>query len=105
MSRDEVANGLKYLMLLSSQADMQVSPRTLWAVQDMLERNNYTAHALYQQITPTCAELIHRCLWKGEETKCEAIFEQIPTPMGYCCTFNYYALKNHKFSGYGNTYA
>lgn len=104
MSRDELAKGLKYLMLLSSQADIHVPLRTLWDVQDLLERNNYTAHDLYRQIAPTCTELIHRCLWKGDETKCEAIFEQISTPMGYCCTFNYYALKNHTFSGYENIY-
>lgn len=99
MSVDELASNLRYLILLAQELDTDVSYRRLLTIQDILERNNYTAEQMLQLITPSCGDMLKRCMWKGDETRCEAIFEQIATSVGYCCSFNYYGIKNHRFSG------
>lgn len=52
------------------------------------------------ELAPNCKEMLQGCQWKGEEKRCESIFEEILSTEGYCCSFNYYALKNHTFRRY-----
>lgn len=73
--------------------------RNYTRLQDILDSNEYTIEEVMKQVAPSCSELLQRCKWKGEEKRCETIFETIKTTEGYCCAFNYYALKNHTFGG------
>lgn len=89
----------RYLVhLLPGSLDI-IPQWNLTRFQDLLDRNNITAEKLFQRVTPHCTEMLQRCKWKGEEKRCEVIFEQIKSPFGFCCSFNYFSLQHHTFSG------
>ena len=47
--------------------------------------------------------MVKRCLWKGLEISCSAIFDTRPTDRGMCCTFNMEKVENvFKRSRYRN---
>lgn len=71
-------------------------------VRDALEIHNLSVEDILQQLAPSCDDMLLKCKWKGEEKRCKTIFEQVKTPLGYCCAFNYFAMKNHSFSGWEN---
>ncbi|KAG5896889.1 hypothetical protein JTB14_033527 [Gonioctena quinquepunctata] len=68
-------------------------------LQDILDEKKLPLETVLRQLAPSCDDILVRCLWKGEEKRCESIFEQIKTSEGFCCSFNYFALKNHTFTG------
>ena len=44
-----------------------------------------------ENVTSTLANekaLIKKCLWKGLDVNCSAIFKTFPSDRGMCCTFN-----------------
>ncbi|XP_031343114.1 pickpocket protein 28-like [Photinus pyralis] len=49
---------------------------------------------LLRYLAPTCKEQLERCVWKGERVACENLFQQVKTPNGFCCAFNYLAYKS-----------
>ncbi|XP_074029493.1 sodium channel protein Nach [Leptinotarsa decemlineata] len=67
-------------------------------LQDILDEHKMSIETVMQKLTPSCDEILVRCLWKGEEKRCDSIFEQIKTTEGFCCSFNYFAF-NHTFGG------
>nr|CAI5863432.1 unnamed protein product [Callosobruchus analis] len=98
-SVENLAWDLRLLAQLLKQTDVNVPEKNFNRLQDILDANNLSVNAVFKQLTPRCENILTRCLWKGEEKRCESIFEQIKTSEGYCCAFNYYALKNHTFGG------
>ena len=38
--------------------------------------------------------MVKRCLWKGKDISCSAIFDTRPTDRGMCCTFNMEKVEN-----------
>lgn len=62
---------------------------------EMLTSSSLTMEDALMNVAPTCEEMLLKCKWKGEEHRCKTIFEQVKTSMGFCCAFNYFAIKNH----------
>ncbi|RZC22689.1 sodium channel protein Nach, partial [Asbolus verrucosus] len=99
ISADELASEMRLLFQVIFNNNEEIPLRNYTRLQDILEQNEYTVEEIMQKLAPGCDTLLQRCKWKGEEKRCESIFEQIKTTEGFCCSFNYYALKNHNFSG------
>ncbi|CAH1985752.1 unnamed protein product [Acanthoscelides obtectus] len=96
---EKLAWDLRLLVQLLKQTHLEAPESTYNQLQDILDANNITVDKALGQLAPRCESILTRCLWKGEEKRCESIFEQIKTSEGYCCAFNYYALRNHTFGG------
>lgn len=75
-----------------------ISHTNFMTVQNLLEERGMAIPNVLESITPNCEEMIEKCLWKNEEVKCENIFEQISCSLGYCCAFNYFAIRKHTFA-------
>lgn len=52
--------------------------------------NNLTVQNLVYEFTPRCAKMIEKCMWKGTQIRCDAIFQRIMTLKGGCCAFNFF---------------
>ncbi|KAF5283919.1 hypothetical protein FQR65_LT13680 [Abscondita terminalis] len=37
--------------------------------------------------------MMERCTWKGQHVPCDMLFKSVATPYGFCCSFNYFGLK------------
>ncbi|XP_076229162.1 pickpocket protein 28 isoform X2 [Nomia melanderi] len=60
-------------------------------------------------VSQSCAEMLHRCEWRGNMTDCEKIFNPTMTDEGLCCNFNsvhkkYLFYKPEDLSLLNNTY-
>lgn len=67
-------------------------------LQRILETNNLTVLQLMTKIAPRCDEMLQRCMWKGTQTRCEAIFQRVNTTEGVCCSFNNHAMAISNFA-------
>ncbi|KAJ3653948.1 hypothetical protein Zmor_013169 [Zophobas morio] len=99
ISAEDLALDLRLLFQLIFNNNENIPLRNYTRLQDILDMNDLSIEKVMDKIAPKCSDLLQRCKWKGEEKRCESIFETIKTTEGYCCTFNYYALKNHTFGG------
>jgi hypothetical protein len=98
-STETLAGQLKLLFQLIFDNRDNIPERNYSRLQDILDYNDYTIEEVMSKLAPRCDHLLQRCKWKGEEKRCESLFETIKTTEGFCCAFNYYALKNHTFGG------
>lgn len=48
------------------------------------------------QVAHPCQRMLKKCIWMSEEKSCETLFKTIKTTLGYCCAFNYYAIKTYQ---------
>lgn len=64
---------------------------------NILRTNQMSVEELMSLLVPKCVDLIERCSWKSTLTRCEALFQQINTTEGVCCSFNYYGLATNNF--------
>ncbi|KYB27274.1 sodium channel protein Nach [Tribolium castaneum] len=99
ITTEELANDLRIVFQLIYNNNKNIPQRNYSRLQDILDYNEYPIEDVMKYLAPKCSELLQRCKWKGEEKRCESLFEPIKTTEGYCCAFNYYALKNHTFGG------
>ncbi|KAE8737086.1 hypothetical protein FOCC_FOCC017456, partial [Frankliniella occidentalis] len=59
-------------------------------LQNILDKNSLSIDEVMRQVTPSCDDLLIRCIWKRRQClHCSDIFRQVPTAYGYCCSFNY----------------
>lgn len=63
----------------------------------ILKLNNVTLSGLKDAISPTCANMFERCMWKGTQTRCDTLFQRVDTTYGDCCSFNYYGLEKNNY--------
>lgn len=63
----------------------------------ILEVNSLDVMTVMTMITPTCADMLERCMWKGTQSRCDSLFQPINTTQGMCCSFNYYGLEKSNF--------
>lgn len=56
---------------------------------------NYTTGSLMKMLAQPCDSLLKKCLWLGKLTNCNDIFRQTTSGFGFCCSFNYKALKSY----------
>ncbi|CAG9839194.1 unnamed protein product [Diabrotica balteata] len=55
-----------------------------------LEKLNYKdLRKLMGWLTPSCKEILFKCLWANKAVNCTEYFKAMVTFQGYCCLFNY----------------
>ncbi|KAJ8943851.1 hypothetical protein NQ314_009621 [Rhamnusium bicolor] len=97
-SLEELAWDLRLLFQLIKNNDPDIPQENYTRLHQILTDNNISVDTALQNLSPNCEDAFQRCKWKGEEKRCESIFEPIKSSEGFCCTFNYFALKNLTFS-------
>lgn len=65
--------------------------------EEILKLNNMTLSELGEHLAPNCLEMVSKCIWKGTNTRCDSLFQRIPTIEGICCSFNYFGLAKNNF--------
>lgn len=63
------------------------------AVEYILLRLGYTIENIMLELIQPCEEMLQNCSWLGEVIPCKDLFRMIKTVDGFCCSFNYKALK------------
>ncbi|XP_018579716.1 sodium channel protein Nach-like [Anoplophora glabripennis] len=96
---EELAWNIRVLFQLINNDNPDIPAENYTILSRLLKDSHVDVDEALRVLAPTCKEMLLRCQWKGEERRCESIFEQIRTSEGFCCSFNYFALKNHSFTG------
>lgn len=96
---ERLAWDIRVLVQLIHNDNPDIPSENYTMLNQLLKDNHIGVDDVLRMLSPTCKDMLLRCQWKGEETRCESIFEQIRTSDGFCCSFNYFALKNHSFVG------
>ncbi|KAJ8960853.1 hypothetical protein NQ318_020151 [Aromia moschata] len=94
----EMAWDLRLLFQLVKYTDPDVPQENYTWIRNIVEENGLSIGDLLDELSPSCEELLTNCRWKGEPKRCEHLFERVLTTEGFCCSFNYYALRNHTFN-------
>ncbi|KAJ1523170.1 hypothetical protein ONE63_001061 [Megalurothrips usitatus] len=59
-------------------------------LQDILDNNGLSIDQVMWAVSPSCDELLVRCVWKRREClRCSELFRKVRTAYGFCCSFNY----------------
>lgn len=95
---ETLANDMRILSHIVSSFNAKVFTSNYKKIQNLLEESGFEIPKLLDDLSPTCDEMIQKCMWKGEGIRCQDVFERITTTMGYCCAFNYFAIGKHNFS-------
>lgn len=98
VSKEQLHTDFRWFIQLIYPEHPNAPMSTLLRLQEILDYNNFTVDQTLRRISPRCD--MFGCKWKGEEKRCDALFERIRTPDGYCCSFNNFATKNHVFKGF-----
>lgn len=85
-------------------SDPSIPKEEFTNLQMILNNNNISIDYLLEYLNPNCEEMLEKCWWKGQPRLCSDLFELIKTPHGLCCSFNYYAIKNHSIGGFVNIF-
>lgn len=97
MTADELAK--LFILMYSFENSAQEHPdATYMKLHTVLESNNIKVSELVEELTPSCLEVLERCIWKGTQTRCDSLFQRINTAKGPCCSFNYYGLKTNRYA-------
>ncbi|KAH1024366.1 hypothetical protein HUJ05_003858 [Dendroctonus ponderosae] len=101
-SVEKLAHNLKLLARLTDNK-YRVLPRKEYNfLTAVLKENQIDEHEVFEQIAPSCTRLLKKCIWKQKLVNCSSIFQTTKTPIGFCCSFSYYALKILKPSKKGH---
>ncbi|XP_034240292.1 sodium channel protein Nach-like, partial [Thrips palmi] len=96
VTEDEVLSDLGLLVELIAPRATNTTPFT--RLQNILDKNSLSVDQVLRRVTPTCDELMVRCLWKRRQClHCSDIFRMVPTAYGYCCSFNYMDRDIHNY--------
>lgn len=98
MTSTKLVSSLRLLYHLTDATFPEISHKEFQNLQEILDNNNVAIEKLLQYLAPNCKEMLERCTWKGQQTPCESLFEQIKTSSGFCCSFNYFAMKSNSFN-------
>lgn len=60
----------------------------------ILEEMGYTTNKLMLELMQPCANMIKSCAWLGKIVQCDTLFRVAKSSEGFCCSFNYKALKD-----------
>lgn len=61
----------------------------------ILTELNYTTETLMFELMQPCSVMLENCIWLGKIVPCENIFRVAKSSEGFCCSFNYNALKDN----------
>ncbi|XP_037049613.1 pickpocket protein 11-like [Bradysia coprophila] len=56
---------------------------------------NYTTEKLMFELMQPCSVMLENCIWLGQSVPCDTIFRVAKSSEGFCCSFNYNALKDN----------
>ena len=70
-------------------ANSEEEIKNISAVMDKL---GYELETLLFKLSQPCEELLVSCGWSGEVKNCSDIFQNLKTPFGFCCSFNWQGL-------------
>lgn len=62
---------------------------------ESLVKLNYTIDKLMRTLAQPCESLLKKCYWLGKATNCSEIFRTTTSGFGFCCSFNYKALRSY----------
>lgn len=63
----------------------------------ILRQNDLSVASLMRNIAPRCSDMLERCMWKGTQTRCDNLFQEVNGTEGVCCSFNNHALAATNF--------
>lgn len=87
---DDVMYMLKTLLV---NKDSPESQETLGMLNYILKNNNKTVYDIMWETTLSCRRMIQKCMWKGVQIRCDAIFQRVMTTNNIgCCSFNFFGL-------------
>lgn len=84
---------LNFLGNLSKSVTYEDIERHHLQVEKVLAENGYPIEKFMLEVTQPCLNLIQNCSWLGENVACSTLFRMIKSSSGFCCSFNYKALK------------
>lgn len=61
----------------------------------ILTELNYTTEKLMFELMQPCSLMLETCIWLGKFVPCEKVFRVAKSSEGFCCSFNYNALRNN----------
>ncbi|XP_065356477.1 pickpocket protein 11-like [Calliphora vicina] len=94
-SEEEVLRSFRVTMYYSFALNQSNVNFTL--AEKILELNNMTLSDLSERLSPNCLDMISKCIWKGTNSRCDSLFQRIPTIEGVCCSFNYFGQAKNNF--------
>lgn len=61
----------------------------------ILDELGYKTDTLMRKIMQPCEEMLNQCSWLGKFVPCNTLFRVAKSIEGYCCSFNYDAIKDN----------
>lgn len=98
VSADSLSQMFK--LILHFEGIGQASSAEYNELNDILKMNNISIVQVLHRITPKCSEMLVRCMWKGTQTRCDNLFQEVNTTEGVCCSFNNHAMEITNFPQY-----
>lgn len=98
VSADSLSQMFK--LILHFEGIGQASSSEYIELHDILKMNNISIVQLLNRITPKCSDMLVRCMWKGTQTRCDNLFQEVNTTEGVCCSFNNHAMETTNFPQY-----
>lgn len=86
-----------FRLLLHFEGIGRSSPDEYDELHNLLLRNNLTVGQVMRRIAPRCSEMLERCMWKGTQTRCDNLFQEVNSTEGVCCSFNNHAMEQMNF--------
>lgn len=62
---------------------------------DFFLKRNFTTDKLMMTLAQPCDIMLKKCYWLGKATNCSEIFRVTTSGYGFCCSFNYKALRSY----------
>uniref|UniRef100_A0A336LYS2 CSON006193 protein n=1 Tax=Culicoides sonorensis TaxID=179676 RepID=A0A336LYS2_CULSO len=82
---------LEYMLkVFLSGSNSPESKDTLGMLAYILKANNLTTYDFMFDIATSCRRMIQKCMWKGVQVRCDAIFQRVMTLNDACCSFNFF---------------
>ncbi|KAJ8921011.1 hypothetical protein NQ315_015807 [Exocentrus adspersus] len=94
---EELIRDFRHFLVLLINDDWELPGDSYKDLDALLKDNGFNTGDVLKAVAPSCDDMIVSCKWKGEEKRCDAIFEVVRTAEGFCCSFNYFALRKHSF--------
>lgn len=82
-----------FLSNLSATLEFENVNDKYFEMEKILTDNNYTIENIFLEVSQPCDSILKNCLWLGENVACFKLFRTIKSSNGFCCSFNYKALK------------
>lgn len=90
------ANEIEYFLRnLSKLVQPEYVNDTFENTYRVLDELGYKTDTLMKEVMQPCDSMLDQCLWLGKFVPCNTLFRTAKSILGYCCSFNYDALKEN----------